>query len=211
MRILVFGASGATGRELVRQGLAAGHQVSAFVRNPAGFPATPGVQVIQGDVFDPEQVAAAVQGQDAVFTALGARTLGPNDLLPKSSANIIAGMKRHGVRRLIVLGAAGAYRDAGKYATPIRRFFLRLIKRTLLKYPFINSSIQQQQVEASGLDFTVVLPPRLTNGEALGKYRVEADGLPLHGNTLSRADLAEFMLKQLGDPTWVRKAPYVAY
>ncbi len=137
--------------------------------------------------------------------------LGPNDLLPKSSANIIAGMKRQRVRRLIVLGAAGAYRDAGKHATAFRRFFLRLLKRTLLKYPFINSSIQQQQVEASGLDYTVVLPPRLTNGAAVGRYRVEADGLPAHGNTLSRADLAEFMLKQLDDPTWVRKAPYVAY
>ena len=76
MKILVFGASGATGHELVRQGLAAGHQVSAFVRNPASFSATPDLQVIQGDVFDPEQVAAAIQGQDAVFTALGARTLG---------------------------------------------------------------------------------------------------------------------------------------
>jgi putative NADH-flavin reductase len=211
MKILVFGASGATGRELVRQGLAAGHQVSALVRDPTGFSATPGLQVIQGDVFDPEQVAAAIQGHDAVLTALGARTLGPNDLLPKSSANIIAGMKRHGVRRLIVLGAAGAYRDAAKYATPLRRFFLRLLKGTLLKYPFINSSIQQQQVEASGLDYTVVLPPRLTNSAAVGKYRVELDGLPPHGNTLSRADLAEFMLKQLDDRTWIRKAPYVAY
>jgi len=211
MKILVFGASGATGRELVRQGLAAGHQVSAFVRDLSSFPATLGLRLIQGDVFDPEQVAAAIQGQDAVFTALGARTLGPNDLLPKSSANIIAGMKRHAVRRLIVLGAAGAYREAGKYATPFRRFFLHLLKRTLLKYPFINSSIQQQQVEASGLDYTVVLPPRLTNGAALGKYRVEADGLPPHGNTLSRADLAEFMLKQLSDPAWVCKTPYVAY
>ena len=211
MKILVFGASGGTGRELVRQGLAAGHQVSAFVRDPASFSATPGLQVIRGDVFDPEQVATAIQDQDAVFTALGARTLGPNDLLPKSSANIIAGMKRHGVRRLIVLGAAGAYRDAGKYATPFRRFFLRLLKRTLLKYPFINSAIQQQQVEASGLDYTVVLPPRLTNGPAVGRYRVEFDGLPPHGNTLSRADLAEFMLKQLSDPARVRKAPYVAY
>jgi putative NADH-flavin reductase len=211
MKMLVFGASGGTGQELVRQGLAAGHQVSAFVRNPASFPATPGLQVIQGDVFDPEQVAAAIQGQDAVFTALGARTLGPNDLLPKSSANIIAGMKCHGVRRLIVLGAAGAYRDAGKYATPFRRFLLRLLKRTLLKYPFINSAIQQQQVEASGLDFTVVLPPRLTNGPAVGKYREELNGLPPKGITLSRADLAEFMLKQFGNPVWMRKAPYVAY
>jgi putative NADH-flavin reductase len=211
MKILVFGASGGTGQELVRQGLAAGHKVSAFVRNPASFPATPGLQVIQGDVFDPEQVAAATHGQDAIFTALGARTLGPNDLLPKSSANIIAGMKRHDARRLIVLGAAGAYRDAGEHATPFRRFLLRLLKHTLLKYPFRNSATQQRQVEESGLDYTVVLPPRLTNGAALGKYRVEADGLPTRGDTLSRADLAEFMLKQLSDPTWIRKAPYIAY
>jgi putative NADH-flavin reductase len=211
MKILVFGASGATGRELVRQGLAAGHQISAFVRNPSSFTEVPGLRVIQGDVFDPEQVAAAIQGQDAVFTALGARTLGPNDLLPKSSANIIAAMKRHGLMRLIVLGASGASGDAGKYSSGLQRLLLRVLKHTLLKYPFINSAIQQQQVEASGLDYTVVLPPRLTNGAAIGKYRVLPDALPRGGATLSRADLAEFMLKQLRDPTWVRKTPYVAY
>lgn len=211
MKILVFGASGATGRELVRQGLAAGHQVSAFVRNPSTFTEAPRLRVLQGDVFDPGQVAAAIQGQDAVFTALGARTLGPNDLLPKSSVNIIAGMKRHGVKRLIVLGAAGAYRDAGKYVSSFQRVFMWILKPTLLKYPFINSAIQQQQVEGSGLDYTVVLPPRLTNGAAVGKYRVLPDGLPRGGATLSRADLAEFMLKQLSDPRWVRKTPYVAY
>jgi putative NADH-flavin reductase len=211
MKILLFGASGATGRELVRHGLAAGHQISAFVRNPSSFTEAPGLRVIQGDVFDPEQVAAAIQGQDAVFTALGARTLGPNDLLPKSSANIIAGMKRHGLMRLIVLGASGASGDAGKYSSGLQRLLLRVLKHTLLKYPFINSAIQQQQVEASGLDYTVVLPPRLTNGAAIGKYRVLPDALPRGGATLSRADLAEFMLKQLHDPTWVRKTPYVAY
>lgn len=211
MKILVFGASGATGRELVRRGLAAGHQISAFVRNPSSFTEAPGLRVIQGDVFDPEQVAAAIQGQDAIFTALGARTLGPNDLLPKASANIIAGMKRHGLRRLIVLGASGASGDAGKYSSGLQRLVLRVLKHTLLKYPFINSAIQQQQVEASGLDYTIVLPPRLTNGPAVGKYRMLPDGLPRGGATLSRADLAEFMLKQLSDPTWIRKTPYVAY
>lgn len=211
MKILVFGASGATGRELVRRGLAAGHQISAFVRNPSSFTEAPGLRVIQGDVFDPEQVAAAIQGQDAIFTALGARTLGPNDLLPKASANIVAGMKRHGLRRLIVLGASGASGDAGKYSSGLQRLLLRVLKHTLLKYPFINSAIQQQQVEASGLDYTIVLPPRLTNGPAVGKYRMLPDGLPRGGATLSRADLAEFMLKQLSDPTWIRKTPYVAY
>jgi putative NADH-flavin reductase len=211
MKILVFGASGATGRELVRRGLAAGHQISAFVRNPSSFTEAPGLRVIQGDVFDPEQVAAAIQGQDAIFTALGARTLGPNDLLPKASANIIAGMKRHGPGRLIVLGASGASGDAGKYSSGLQRLLLRVLKHTLLKYPFINSAIQQQQVEASGLDYTIVLPPRLTNGPAVGKYRMLPDGLPRGGATLSRADLAEFMLKQLSDPTWICKTPYVAY
>lgn len=211
MKILVFGASGRTGQELVRQGLEAGHQVSAFVRNPASIDPKPGLRVIQGDVFDPEQVASAVEGQDAIFTALGARTLGANDLLPKSSANIIAGMKRHGVRRLIVLGAAGAYRNAGKYEGAPTRFMLFLLKRTLLKHPFKNSAIQQQQVEASGLDYTVVLPPRLTDDKQVGSYRVLPDGLPRGGAMLSRADLAEFMLKQLSDPEWVRKTPYVAY
>ena len=193
------------------KGLAAGHQVSAFVRDPASFPATPGLQVIQGDVFDPEQVAAAIQGQDAVFTALGARTLGTERSAAEIKREHHCWDEAARVRRLIVLGAAGAYRDAGKYATPFRRFFLRLLKRTLLKYPFINSSIQQQQVEASGLDYTVVLPPRLTNGPAVGRVSSGVGRASAERDTLSRADLAEFMLKQLGDPTWVRKAPYVAY
>ncbi|HLH06654.1 MAG TPA: NAD(P)H-binding protein [Terriglobales bacterium] len=157
MKILIFGASGGTGRELVRQGLAAGHQVTAFVRNPDSLAEAPGLRVVQGDVYATVQVAAAIEGQNAVLTALGARTLGRSDLLQKASANIIAGMKRHGVKRLIVLGAAGAYRDAAKNGSSLQRFFLQVLKHTLLKHPFISSAIQQQQVESSGLDFTVVL------------------------------------------------------
>src|ERR1700751_3883943 len=107
MKVLIFGASGRTGRELVRKAIADGHDVTAFVRNPAAFTAADRLHVATGDVHDPAAVNIAMIEQQAVLSALGG-TLSDEDLLPRSMENILAAMKRHNVRRLVVLGAAGA-------------------------------------------------------------------------------------------------------
>jgi putative NADH-flavin reductase len=211
MKVVIFGASGGTGRELVRQALEKGHQVTAFVRDPARCPERERVRMVQGDVLDASDVAVAIAGQDAVLSALGSRTLGKSDLLARASANILNGMRAHGVRRLIVLGAAGALRSSLKYQGEGRKLFFWLISHTMLKEPLADSAAQQKLIEASDVDYTIVLPPRLLDTPASGKYRVLPDGLPRGSFQIARADVAGFMLKQLQDHSFVRATPYVAY
>ena len=210
MNVLVFGASGATGKLLVAGASQRGHAVTAFVRDPSKFVSAAGVRVVHGDVMDASVVRAAIAGQNAVMSALGARTLAPNSLLAGASANMVSAMEAEGVRRLIVLGAAGALRDCGKYQSASTRLGFALFKATLLHYPMRMQAVQQRTIEASALEYTIALPPRLTDGPRHGVYRVEIDGLPANGLTLSRADLAEFMVTQLDERWFVRAAPYVA-
>ena len=212
MKIVLFGASGLTGQQLIEQGLAQGQEITAFVRNASTLTEKKGLKIVVGDVYDANAVAQAISGHGAVLTALGARSLkNESDLLEVASKNIVAGMRKAGVKRLIVLGAAGALKDAGKHQNPGTRWVLWLLKRTLLKHAFRSSAAQEKTVTASGLDFTVALPPQLTNGPHLGNYRVSVDGLPKGGMKISRADLADFMLRQLRDRTYVGQTPYMAY
>ena len=210
MKVIVFGASGATGKALVSQARERGHAVTAFVRDPKSISATEGVKVVTGDARDPTAMNAAIVGQDAVLAALGSRTLGWSDLLEHSAGNIIAAMDRNHVRRLVILGAAGALHDAARHQSALGRAFLRLLMRTLLRNVARDQAAQERQVEASGLDYTIVRPPFLTNAPAAGRYRVALDGLPARWKPISRADAAAFMVSQMDDATFVRRGPYLA-
>lgn len=210
MNVLIFGASGGTGTHLVEGAERRGHTVTAFVRASSKY-SNGASRVVQGDVLDAPAVRAAIAGHDAVISALGPRTLAPSALLEHASANIVAGMQAEGVRRLIVLGAAGALREPGKHQSALTRLGFRFFKATLLRNPMHMHAVQQQTIEASGLEYTIVLLPSLGDGPRQGRYRVLTDGLPPKGLHLGRADLAEFMLDQLDDRTFVRAAPYVAY
>lgn len=211
MRLTIFGATGETGKELVRQGLAQGHELTCLVRS-AAIDTLPSKAVqVRGDVRDADVVAGVIDGSDAVLSALGSRSLSKGDLLDASIANILAGMQKSGVRRIIVLGAAGAGGDAGKYANRVDRLVLKILVHTLLKYPFLDQEAQERRLQTSDVDYTIVRPPRLTNGPYTGQYRVEADGLPRAGKSIARADVADFMLKQLDDRRFVHRGVYVAH
>jgi len=212
MKLAIFGASGGTGQHLVQQALAQGHTVTAFARRPESIMAapSPGLTVVQGDVHDAAAVSAVIAGHDAVLSGLGARNLGRSDLLDVGVRNILAGMAAHGLRRIIVLGASGASGDAAQHQGAGTRLLLKLISATILKEPFRSQREQERQLEASATDYTVVRPPRLLNGPFTGHYRVQEDGLPPGGVTINRADVADFMLRQLTDSKWMRKGPYVA-
>lgn len=211
MKIVVFGASGGTGRELVRQGLAAGHQITAFVRDPHSMPAQSGLRIAIGDATDPQPVTNAIIGQDAVLSALGPRTLAKDPLLPESMKHILAAMQQHGVRRLIVLGASGVAPDAAKNLSALVRLLQKVIAATVLKNPFASQKAMQELIRRSDTDWTVVQPPRLLNSPGRGAWRVGVDALPPRGLTIARADVAAFMLAQLGSPEWVRKSPYISW
>lgn len=212
MKIVIFGASGGTGQHLVQQALAQGHAVTAFARRPEAVLAAPapGLSVIQGDIHNPTDIYAAIAGQDAVLSALGARNLGRSDVLEIGVRNILAGMAAHGINRIIVLGAAGIHPHAMKHQRILRRLVLNLLVATMLKEPFRSQCAQEQLLEASPTAFTIVRPPFLLNRPLTGHYRVQEDGLPPGGTSIPRADVADFMLRQLTETRWIRKGPYIA-
>ncbi len=211
MKIVVFGASGGTGQELVRQGVAQGHEVSAFVRNPESMARVSGIRMAVGDARNAEAVASAVQGQDAVLSALGSRSLRDSTLLPEAMAGILAAMRQHGVRRVIVLGAAGAWPGASSKVSSVGKVIVGLLGTTLLRHPFAAQRAMQEQIRASDLDWTIAQPPFLLSAPGRGTYRVDGDSLPSRGMRIARADVAAFMLAQLGSAEWVRKAPFLAW
>lgn len=210
MKIVIFGASGGTGRELVRQGLAQGHEVTVFVRNPAAFTGGDELRVVVGDARDGQAVAQAIPGQDAVLSALGG-TLSDDSLLPDSMRHIVAAMKEAGVRRIIALGASGVWPGAAKRLSSVAQLFLRVIQATVLKKAFQAQRAMQMLLQASDTDWTVVQPPRLLNTPGRGQYRVDGEALPAGGATIARADVASFMLAQLTSREWVKKAPFIAW
>ena len=210
MRLTIFGATGATGMELVRQALAQGHALACLVRNPAAAKLPAEVNQVQGDVRDSVAVAKAIVGSEAVLSAIGARSVRESGLLDTASANILDGMKNSGVRRLIVLGAQGAAEDSDINQSVAYRLVFAVLMRTLLKRPFEDQRAQERRLQASDIDYTVVRPPRLTNGPYTGRYRIDVDTLPRAAKSTARADVADFMLKQIKDERFLRRGVYIA-
>lgn len=212
MRILVFGASGGTGREIVRQALIRGDlEVTAFVRDPTPVEPASRLRIVQGDVLDPDAVNEAMENQDAVLSALGGKSVANSDLLQHAIRNVIGAMQAHGVRRLIVLSAAGAadMNEALRHQGMGAKVMFRTVAATVLSGPMHDHAAQERIVRECDLEYTIVHAARLNDEPVIGRYRVEEDGLPAGATTISRASVAEFMLDQLDTNKYVRKAPYI--
>lgn len=210
MKVIVFGATGGIGRLLVAGALDLGHAVTAFVRNGQVLEPREGLRVVQGDLFDPQSVGEAIDGHRAVFSALGSRSLKADPVLSRAVPLIINGMHFHMVDRIITVGAAGALYPAGKYQPPIVSVLFGIARATVLRHPMADLRAQERLLSASDLDYTIVRPPRLTDGPATRTYRVLPDALPSSSRRISRADVAEFMLQQLTDPRFHRRGVYLA-
>ena len=210
MKVIVFGATGGIGRLLVAGALDHGHSVTAFVRNGQSLEPRDGLSVVEGDLFDPQSVGDAIDGHRAVFSALGSRTLKADPLLSRAIPLIINGMHFHRVDRIITVGAAGALYPAGKYQPPLATVLFAIARATLLRHPMADQRAQERLLAAGDLDYTIVRPPRLTDGAATGTYRVLPDALPSSSRHISRADVADFMLQQLTDPRFHRRGVYLA-
>lgn len=202
MRLAVFGATGGTGTELVRQALDAGHEVTAVVRDPARLiaPRNSRLRVVSADVMDAGAIVPAVEDSDAVVSALGRRPSGPARVCSDGVRNILSAMDKTGVRRLAVVSAAGAYNDP--HDGPVTRLVAKPLLQRLLRESFADTREMDSQVQASGTEWTIVRPPRLTKGSRRGRYRT-AIGHTV-GHRISRADLAGAILGALGDPGTIR-------
>ena len=209
MNILIFGASGATGHELVKQGLEQGHTVTAFVRNPAKLKVDhEKIKMHQGDVKDFIAVEKAVSGQDAVLSALGASSPFKYDpVVVEGVGNIIKAMEQSGIKRFIYLSFIGV-KESRKDA-PI---FIKYIASKILRTEIAGHEAKENMIKQSNLAWTIVRPATLTNGPKKGVYRFGED---LKSNafmvTSSRADVADFMLKQISDDRFYQKSVRIMY
>jgi putative NADH-flavin reductase len=209
VRVVIFGASGRTGRPLVEQALAAGHEVRALVRDPSKLPISHGrLAVVRGNVLDAAKVEETIAGTDAVLSALGQTKGSPKDVQTRGMENIVAAMKRHGVRRLVSLTGAGVRdpRDEPKLVDRAITFLLRRLQPDVLEDGVRHAEV----IKASGLEWVIVRGPRLTEGPKKGEYRVGMVGKN-SGIRISRADLADFMLKRTTDDAHLRRMPVVSY
>ncbi|SHL31066.1 Putative NADH-flavin reductase [Pseudonocardia thermophila] len=197
MRITVFGATGGTGRQVVRQALDAGHQVTAVVRNAAGLiEQHPALDVVTADVMDPDAITPAVKGADAVVSALGPRSREETTVCSSGARAIVAAMHAAGTRRLVVVTASGHVVDEGD--GPVTRAVVKPLLRRYLRGSFADFARTDRIVQDSGLDWTIMRPPRLTDGRSR-PYRTAIDRNVRGGFTIARADLARAILVALAD------------
>lgn len=198
LRVLVIGATGGTGRELVRQALEQGHQVTAFVRKPKKLKIEhENLSVAQGNVLDYASVESAMRGQSAVLCALGhKRFFYPTRILSKGTDNILRAMQACNVPRLICESSLGVGSSAGRLGILATFFVVPLV----LPFIFWDKVRQEKLIEESDTDWVIVRPATLTNGPARRNYRHGSNvGNFILGRRISRADVADFMLKQLTD------------
>jgi len=210
MKVIIFGATGNTGIQVVTQALGQGHEVTAFVRDPAKFNQHhENLQVIKGDVLDYDTVERSVKGHDAVLCSIGLPPFDKSNLRAKGTRNIIRAMENTGVKRLICQSSDGV--GEGRKTLPF--LYKYLLVPFILRRVFADHEIQEQYIKQSRLDWTIVRPTALTNGVQRDEY--------FHGSIpdstqpvtfkISRADTAGFMLKQLTDNFYLRKTPSLSY
>ena len=206
MRLLILGATGPTGRHLVDQALAGGHDVTAFVRDPGRLTATrPRLAVAAGDATDARALEGAMNGQHAVLSALGAGNSLRSEIASRAVAAVVPAMQAQGVKRIIYLSAFGVG-ETFEQASVVQR----LAYRTLLRQIFADKAKADAMLRASALDWTLVYPTLLMNGSRTGSCRV-GERLPMRGMAkISRADVAAFMLAQLSSDEWLRRIAVVS-
>jgi len=202
-KLLVLGATGGTGQQVVKQALEQGHNVTALVREPTRMSVrSDRLRVIAGSVTaDSTALATAMRGQDVVISVLGVgKSFKSGNLITESVPRIVRAMKDENVRRIIFVSAFGV-------GVTIRDVPLvpRLFIRSLLRDIYRDKAAGDAKLIDSNLDWTLVYPTGLADGPATGQYRV-GERLELQGFPhIARADVAAFLLAQIDDPTYVRR------
>lgn len=209
MKLIIFGSTGGTGRQVVTQALEQGHDVTAFARSPEKLDQKhEKLKVVQGNIFDFPSVERAIQGQDAVLCTLGMSMKDKTMLRANGTKNIIRAMEKTGVKRFICQSSAGV----GDSSDTLPFLMKYLIVPFMLRRAFADHEIQENYIKESQLDWIIVRPAALTDGEHTGSYQhgYTADNKTVT-NKISRADTADFMLKQLADNSYLHKMPCISY
>ena len=210
MKILLIGATRGTGKEILTQALAQGHQVTALARNPAAITIqNDKLTIVQGDILDATSVEKATTGQDAVICSLGlsiSASRKPTTVYSDGTRNLIAAMNKQGVHRLVCITGVGAGDSRGHGGFLYDNIFQPL----LLSGGYDDKTRQEEIIKQSNLDWVIVRPGILGNGAAKGKYRVMLDG-KYEIKSIARADVAAFVLEQLTSDTYLKKTPGISY
>ncbi len=210
MKLTIFGATGGTGRQIVALAREQGHDLTALVRNPEKLDQThENLQIVKGDVLDVASVEGVIQGQDAVLCTIGHSKIMDNTMLrANGTKNIISAMEKTGVRRFICQSSLGTG-NSRKMLPFLQKYFgISLLLRRVIA----DHEEQEKYIKQSQLDWVIARPGSLTDGEGTGSYR---QGITSNNQTLtfkiSRADTADFMLKQLADNAYLHKSPCLSY
>lgn len=218
MKLTIVAATGGIGRQLLDQALAAGHDVTALVRNPGKLPAgTAGLASVQADLATaaPEDLEPALRGVDAVLSGLGARTQTEAGVAHHGTRALVAAMKEADVRRLVVVSAAplGTVPSPARPHPPkhdpgdgflMRQLFSR-VARTAFRRQYADLALMEDVVRESGLDWTIERPPKLTDKPLTGRYRTEFGRNPRGAWSIPRADVAHHMLRVLDQPATIQQ------
>ncbi len=206
MKVLVIGAAGKSGRAVVEQALAVGHEVTAFVHKMEGYSPGAGVRVLEGDARDRSAMDSAMLGQDAVIDTLGGKlSFKTTTLEASAAATIIASMQSSGVRRLVVISVIGAGESVAN-----TNWYERLFLSTLLRSEMKDKAAMETIVDASGLDWIIVRLPFLNDDPATGNIHVFSTESGETAHKITRADLAAFMVAQLSSDEYLQKAVAIA-
>jgi putative NADH-flavin reductase len=202
MKIAIVGASGQTGKPLIEEALARGHEVIAIARTPAKLSIdNPRVTVRAGDAFDEASIVAALEGADAVITTVGKTDLRDKryNLSTAAHRSVMAGMRAHGIKRLLVISSIGAAQGIKRKG--MRRNIYLWLRR---KY-YLDMFQMEEELAASGLDVTILRAPMLYDGPAKHDYFVMEDENYFDVLKISRADLAHFLLEDLESGRWINR------
>ena len=206
MKLLVFGATGGTGQQIVAQALAQGHAVTAFARRPEAVTIQhDNLTVVQGDITDAAAVAGAVAGHDVVLSALGTR--GGPAVLPEGTRHILAAIAQAGISRSLWVSSFGVGDSVDQMGWVART----IIVNVFLKNAIAEKEIQERYIHESTGEWIIARPGGLTDGPLTGAYRVTGPNDKVGRPSISRADVADFLLKNLTDPRHVRQAVGLTY
>ncbi|WP_158808420.1 NAD(P)-dependent oxidoreductase [Beijerinckia sp. L45] len=206
MKILVVGAAGGVGAALVKEAVARGHEVTAFVHHRPIHGQT-GVRIITGDARNAKQMSDAVAGQNAVLSAVGGKTpWRRSGLEPDTARTIVKALREHGVRRLVVASAMGA----GDSSDVAGLFYKLIVVPTFLRGALRDKTRMEHDLAQTDVDWTVVRPAVLTDGRPIGEVKVFFSEIRAKAHSITRADVAAFMLDQLTSNIYLRQAVTIA-
>ena len=208
--IIVFGATGGTGRLVVEQALQAGHQVTVVVRNPDKFTLQHHqLRIIMGDVFQPGPFENEIGGQDVIVSCLGIQKREPTTVYSEGVSNIIDAMQKQNVNRIVCL-SAGAVIVPPKSAF-MTKFITKNILQWIFKYSYADMLIMEKILKESHLNWTVIRPPWLRDTRHTGKYRTTINAHLSNPSKISRADLADYIVNHLTDEKTFKSRVEISY